>query len=188
MRIELTGGQLKRVNSIVGGDSLTFTIRRTAYPASLWTAKFALSNEGSTAGEFDGSASGDDFSFDIPGSWTNALTPARMQAWLVFTEIADDTNRATEDCGLLTVQPNPLGVLAPSLAQLMLNALNEAMSILVSQAEQSASFNGQSYTLQNMTELKTMRDHLIAEVGAEQKRLGIGLQKGQARTIRTRFL
>src|SRR5207248_745287 len=101
---------------------------------------------------------GNDFHFDLTSAVTSAIKPGKCQAWLIFTEIADSTQRITEYVGILTVSPNPLGTLAPSQTQIMLDKVLATIKILLAQPEQTASFNGQSYQLYDIEKLYKIRD------------------------------
>ena len=182
-----SGSDMTRITQLVQGNSLTFTVFRAAYLATLWTMKFILSKDGSVVSSFDASASGTSFSVTLTSAQSLTIKTGRCQVALVFTNISDPTQRASEYVGILTVTPNPGGTLVQTVEMVALAKVKSAISIIVSQPEQSASFNGQSYQLHNIDQLYVIRDRLQVEVDNQMRELGIIRRAGGARTILTRF-
>ena len=183
------GGQLNRITTLVAGDVLVFTVRRSQYVSADWTMTFVLTKDGSKS--FSKNATQDvnniDHDVNVTAADSATIKPGRLQGWLSFVKKTDATQRFTEYVGLLTVMPNPVGTLTPSEAQQALTKIKSAIKLIVSQPEASASFNGQSYSLQNITELYKIRDRLQMEVDSEMREMGVARRSGGARIILTRF-
>lgn len=167
------------------GDTTVFTISDSNYPASAWSCKLALTKDGSNIAQFTGTPVGDSFSFSVKPVSPIAAGPA--QAWLVFTNIATPTLRYSEDIGLVTVLPDPMGTLTASELQLTITALDATIKAIVSQPEFSASFNGQTYTLHNIKDLYEIRGQLQIRLDNELRASGVTTRGSGFRIIKTRF-
>lgn len=173
------------VNTLVAGDSLVWTFSGDPDHLSSdgWTCAFDLSRNGINLLEVAATADGDNWNVGLLTTDTSDLTPGYVQAYLVFTKSED---RATLFAGDLTVLPDPAGSLSPTPSMAALAAVKNTITLIVSQPEVSASFNGQSYTLQNIKDLMDIRNQLQAEVNSELRALGVDLRTN-FRTILTRF-
>jgi hypothetical protein len=186
MKIETAGDIIDR-DVLVAGDALSFSFNFSTYPASLWSLQFALTLNGVKILQKDGTASGDTHTVALVHEDTKNLKCGKCQVWLVYTDRSTNTKRFSVDAGLLMVLPNPLGTLPPSPNALALAAIKRTIQTIVSQPEASASYNGQSYTMQNIGELHDLEHHLSVEVDNELRALGIPSKSGH-KTIRTRFV
>ena len=88
------------------------------------------------------------------------------------------------------IASNPTGSDPRTWAQIALASIEATIGQLVSRTVTSASVNGQTYTLSNITELFTLRERLRSEVAREeaQARLNAGLGAGNKVGIRFRRL
>ena len=176
------------INTLAAGDALSFEFGNSSYPASLWFLNFALSLNGNKILNKQATASGDNFNVALIPADTITLRPGRCQAWLIFTEQSDATQRFSLPVGLLTILPNPLGNIALTENMLSFQAIQRTISIIVSQPESSANFNGQSYSMHNLNDLYAIRDRLKVAVDLELQELGIPTRGSGFKTIRTRFV
>jgi hypothetical protein len=182
-----TSGDVINVDVLVAGDALSFSFNLSTYPASLWSLEFALSLNGSKTLSKAGTATGDTHNVALLSADTLNLKCGKCQVWLIFTKIADTTQRFTLDAGLLSVLPNPLGILPATDNALALAAIKRTIQQVISQPESTASYNGQSYSMHNIKDLYDIRNNLQAAVDAELREIGISSKTGH-KTIRTRFV
>lgn len=181
-----TIGDNVQMSTLTQGDTLSFTVRRSSYPASEgWNMQFVLTLDGSKMAAVQATADGDDFRIDLASDDTAAFKLGRCQVFLVFD---DGTQRFSESAGLLNVIPDPLGTMAPSQAQQMLTAIDVTIAQLVAQPQSSASFNGEMYTAHNLKDLYDIRNRLVVRVDREKRKLGIPSEGSGFKTIRTRFV
>lgn len=183
-----TIGNNVEVKTLTAGDALLFVFGNSSYPASLWSLNFVLTFNGNKVLNHAATAAGDNFSIALESADTLQLRPGRCQVWLMFTLISDSTQRFTLPAGLLTLLPNPLGNIPQTENMLAFKSIQRTISLIVSQPESSANFNGQSYSMHNITDLYSIRDRLKQAVDIELKELGIPTRGTGFKTIRTRFV
>jgi len=175
------------VNTLTIGDSLSFTVHDPSYPASEWDLQLAFNLQGSKMATVDATASGDNHEIVITSAASALFKTGRCQAWLIYTNKADNTLRKSSYVGVITILPDPSGNLTPSPTKLALDAVNAAIQQMIAAPALSVSFNGQSYSLNNPRDIYDIRDRLQRTLDAEYAEIGIATRSGH-RTIRSRFI
>lgn len=172
------------VNVLVAGDSVSWSFYDAGHlPADGWAASLVFNRDGSQILTKGATPSGNNWIIGLVSTDTQALAAGITQVFLVFTRA---TERVTEYAGTITIAPNPTGTMTPTPAMLALTGIKNTITTIVSNPESSASFNGQTYTMQNLNDLFPIRDRLQAEVNAEFRTMGITV-RGSSRTILFRF-
>jgi len=150
------------------GDNITIVQSFTDYPASAYSITLYLSLNGTAATNTAGSGSGTDWTFSLTSATTSNLTAGVYDYAFYATKTADNS-RSTAQTGQLTFIPNLAASQTPSTAQQLLTALNATILELSGSGNQSVSFNGQSFSKRDMTQLMAMRRELEAQVFREQR-------------------
>ena len=109
------------------------------------------------------------------------MTVGQYSAAFYVTETASG-ERTTAKTGTVTVTPNLSVALEASKAAQMLEAIDDAIVTLSAGTNQTVSFNNQSFTKKNLSELVKFRDRIRAEVLAEER-----LASGKSNNIQIRF-
>jgi len=173
------------VFTIVQGDSLSFSLSLQGYPSSTWAGKVVFTDDGNHELDAPGTpntAGGWDFS--LTSAQTLQLSPGPKQ---VYLQVSSGVQRISQPVGSVQVMSDPMGQLPPSEAQVAFDAIMATIAIIVAQPEATASFNGQSYTLQNLKDLYAIRDRIAVEVDAELRAMGLSTKKSW-KTIQNRFV
>lgn len=173
--------------TLVSGDTWVLPFNDPDHPNNLWTAVISFTRNGVVLFTKAGVVDIGNFKFTITAAESAAsITPGGALIYVVFTNIADTTLRESEYGGGITVLPNPTTSMPPSANQQALTAVLATITLVLSQPEGSATFNGQTYTLQNIDTLYKIRNNLITDVNNELRGLGL-TKKGSSRNILTRF-
>lgn len=168
---------------IAAGDTLNFTVGFSGYPATSYGLTFILFNAGAVVATLTGTPSGSDFNVTASDEDTANYPPGR---YTYAAYVTQSGTRVLAERGQISVTPNFAIAEVPSEAQTLLTALNAALLSLSGSANSSVSFNGQSYTKQNIGDLMKMRTQLRAQVQAEQRAKGYDKSAGLKRIV-TRF-
>lgn len=171
------------VTILVAGDSDVLVFYDPDHPASSWSATFVLNRNGTTILSKAATISGDYHSVALATGDTSGLSPGIAQAYMLYTSGA---LRETLAVGTVSIAPNPSVTMTPTDAMAALAAVKQTITKLVSMVESSASFNGQTFTLQNISQLFEARDRLQAEVNNELLSMGLIVPR-RFRTIVHRF-
>lgn len=157
--------------SIDSGETVRFLVSDADYSALLWTAAFVLNNGVDAPVSTPGVPNGTGFDIVLTAAVTAALKPVQYQWALVYTAISPVTEKAIGETGAIEVLPNPSVQATPTFAQAQVTLLETVIASFGGNAFTSVSFNGQSFSRDNLT---TYRSDLIfwqARVIAEQRRL-----------------
>lgn len=171
--------------TIAAGATLLFTESLSGYPASLYTLALILNRDGIVIDNIAATASGDDFIVTKSAALTGAWQPGRVNWSEVVTKISDATVIQL-NTGQLSITPNFAASITPTAAMTQLAAAEAAILKLMTGANQSVSFNGQSFSRHNLHEFFGVRDRLRAQVDAELLAMGVST-RGGAKTLVTRF-
>jgi len=155
------------------GDTITWTEHFTSYPPADWTATVYFNLNGTPALNSVAAESDGDYVFNITAEQSAALTPGTY-AWAIYV-VNSDSQRETARTGILTLIPNLATQHAKSMAEQQLDALNETILTLSAGGDAAVSFNGQSVTKRDLTQLMRLRPDLEAQVFRE-KRLAANLR------------
>jgi len=171
---------------LTAGDTWVLSFTDDDHPNNLWTALIAFSRLGVQLFAKAGVNDVGNFKFTITAAESGTIAPGGTQVYVVFTNVADPTRRESEFAGAVTVLPNPTGSMTPTPSQQALTAVLATITKVLSQPESSATFNGQTYTMQNIETLYKIRNLLITDVNNELVGLGLAT-KPRSRNILTRF-
>lgn len=175
---------------ITAGDTIIFSVGPDArYPNTGWTLKFILSRDGQLLKSWDAASATDGLGFvvTLPASDTAQIVPGRANPAFVFTETDSSQRETISWSDTITILPDPTQILPDSDNRKALKAANAAIAQIAAAPYSSVSFNGQSYSIQNLKDLLALRDRLAVVVAAEFAELGIGPVRGGFRIIQTRF-
>lgn len=173
--------------SFEAGNTVLIQESFTDFPATDWTAKLNLVLGQNSPISVDSTASGNDFLFTIAWQTSASIPPGDYDyAIYVFTKTTA-AQRATAKTGVLTVLPDLTQVLAPSKAQEMVTLLEAVLQTFATTANQSVSFNGQSYSRGNIMEYQRQIVYWQSRVIAEQDKLNAQRGAGNPSVIYTRF-
>ena len=171
-------------STIAAGDTLSFSAGFSGYPATSYGLIFILSLNGAVVATLNGTPSGDDFIISATDEATASYPPGR---YFYAAYVTQGGERKMAQRGQISVTPNFAIAEVASEAQTLLTALNANILALSSSATSSVSFNGQSYTDRDLSQLMKMRNELRAQVQAEQRAKGYDANSGY-KTLRTRFV
>jgi hypothetical protein len=180
---------------LVQGDTYLIVIQIPGYPSAIWNAKYALVQNGSMKASIDMSAYiiggvTDQYQVWIDQASSEVLPVGFIDNYLIMTEQVPPTQaqRISIYVGTYRIVPNPMGTYVPNTPnQKALNAVNDTITLILSQPEQSASFNGQSYTLHNIKDLFAIRNELQVQVASELRNSGL-IIKPTSRIVQNRFV
>lgn len=167
--------------TLIVGDSWSWTATFADYPASTWSLTFYFQN-GSKSFSVATSASGDDFAATKIASDTAALEPGRYR-WRA--RVASGADAITVADGWTELDPDPaIGTSdLRSDARKMLDAVDAFLIGNASTAQASMQLNGRSIARWSLAELVQWRDRLRQEVRIEEQ----GDTAGMGRNIKVRF-
>jgi len=152
--------------SFESGNTVIFTEQFADYSPADWAATIYLSLNGVPVNNTTATESGVTYTFTIAATTTAAFQPGTYD---YVIRVAGGGEVATAKTGQINVLQNLAVAATPSTAQAMLTAIDATITALLGSGNQSVSFNGQSYTKRNITELRQMRLDLQAEVIKEQR-------------------
>lgn len=158
---------------ITSGTTVVWAETQTLYPQPDYTIAYkflALETpvDGPETFSVAGSGSGSAWTFTIASS---AAPKPGQYAWQQLVTRVSPAAIALIAEGRLTVKPNLSAAPTTSTAETMLAALETAITSLATSVNQSVSFNGQSFTKQDIGRLYEQRTRLQAEVKREKAAL-----------------
>lgn len=171
--------------SIVSGDVLTFIETDSSFPAGTYTATLSIKAESGPNLNLTSTASGRDHLFALTSSDTGMLITGNAVA--TFSMVDGSGNRTTRRSQMIFIIPDPSKPTPPSPAQLQVDAITAAITKLATGTTQSASFNGQSFTKKNLSELYSMQTALKAQLARERQQLNQAMGISPNRDIAPRF-
>jgi hypothetical protein len=163
------------------GDTWQWTEGFALYPASAgWTMSFSLYRYGQPVIQIDATASGDDFSINVPAATTAGKVAGAWQWTAYVTKGAD---RFTVETGTVTLKPD-LAAAGPTTDlrtenEKILDALLAAQQRRATKEQESMQISGRAIRYLAPDELEKMIGIYTYKVKAEQGRL--------RRTVLTRF-
>jgi hypothetical protein len=165
------------VEEITQGDTINWVFALPSYPGDQWTGQLSFTQAGSKVGAPANLVADP---MDVThwmvtvDSATSAKLPVGTCAvYTVMTRVALPNDRVSLFQGDVTVLPNPLGTMPQTPNMQALAAVNRTINIVLAQPEQSASFNGQTYTLHNIKDLFDIRTQLESFVSGEMAAVGV---------------
>jgi hypothetical protein len=171
---------------IQSGDTVNFAWNSSLYPPSAWSATIYLSRNGAMALSKAATEDGQDYEFTFTAIETAALVAGQYSYIVRYTETATSETE-TGERGQMLVTPNLAASQTASIAQQMLTALETAILALNTTANQSVSFNGQSFTKTDLGTLYRQRTLLQAEVAREKDALSAMLGENTGHNYQVRF-
>jgi len=157
-------------NPITAGDTLTFLVSSSLYPAPTWTLFYRLVSLVSTLDEitFSGTAEGSDHRILVTAA-ASAGWDAGTYQW--FAYFSDGTSRYTVDQGTVTLRGNPATIDAGydgrSHARKVLDRINAGIEAL-NLGVKSYTILGRDMTYRDIPELLMLQNRYEAEVAAEE--------------------
>lgn len=171
---------------IQAGDTINFALNNSLYPPAAWKATIYLHRNGSALLNKEATESGQDYNFTFSSAETAGLVSGQYNYQVRYKETATDETESGE-YGHLLVRPNFASSQTASIAQQMLTALETAILALSTTANQSVSFNGQSFTKTDLNTLYAKRTLLQAEVMRENEAISGMLGESNGRNYQFRF-
>lgn len=165
------------------GETVRFTVSETDHPATAWTLSFALRGVQSSLA-VAGVVSGSDFTVTLTAAQTTALKPGIYSAAAIFTETATTEVESTR-YGLITVGPN-IADSTTGPRRTAYEAARTKLEALSVNPYSSVSFNGQSFSAQNISEFQQLVDRLHIDALSEDVERGLAPRGGLVR-IQTRI-
>lgn len=169
-------------NSFVSGDSVSFLVSASDFPAGEWSLKFSIATD-SFPVVVEGTVEGLMHKVDIEPSVSETILPGDYACFFVLSKGGE---RVTVSDGFVRVLPNPLASMPDSWASRTLALVEEAITKIAAGTNTSVSINGQSFTKRSLSELTAFRDRLRMEVNVNLKKMGRP-SSGGMKTIQTRF-
>lgn len=169
---------------LAAGDTTLWTENFTDYPVGTWTAKFVLNMGSAQPITLDATTSGSDFLFTLPRLTSAGIPPGDYEFAIYVT---DGTQRTTAKTGTVSVLPDLAQGIAPTFAEKQVTNLEGAIATLNASTSQSVSFNGQSFTRQNLADYQKQLTYWQARVIAEQAKLAAQRGAGDPGRIQTQF-
>lgn len=175
--------------TIAAGDDVSWDKSFHDYPATEWTLHYVLRNKAAIY-TFAATATGQVFRVTLTSAETAQWKPG-VYAVGAYVSATGKQVAVRPSFPTMTVTPNlasnPAGVATESFAVRMLATLESTIEALATRRVNSASVNGQAYTLANLSELYQLREKFASEVRREkaQERLNAGL--GSSTKIGIRF-
>lgn len=181
----------KEPQQITAGDTIVWYRVVSDFPASEgWTLNYVLRGPTTiklTAATFQTANYVVEVADTVTADWKPGLYS--MQAY-----VSDGTDRFTVQTWFpkLTIKPNPANFVEGSasnltFAQATLVAVETALLALASRKVSSASVNGQSYSIQDVTKLVALRNRMREEVQSEQDAILFAAGLGGKKNILVQF-
>lgn len=175
---------------IAVGDTVEWTRQLDDYSAATYTLKYVLRNESNII-KFDATAQGA-FYFVSLTTATTALWKAGMYAVAAYVVNAGGTVQKQVPVAfprmviLPNLADNPNGVPVNTFAERGLVSIEATILQLTTRTVETATVNGQEYTLANIADLFLLRERFKSEVAREtaQSRLNAGMGAGNKVAIR----
>lgn len=154
------------------GDSVAFTLTDTNFPATEWTAQFLMFRQGKTTITTNGATNGTSYDFAINSATSTNIAP---EDWNYCVRFTNTSNAAVKSPlqwqGAVFVLSDPTVTYDPTVDEALLAALDAAILTLSGSANQSVSFNGQSYSRQSIDMLRQWRTQLQAGIYQQKARM-----------------
>lgn len=180
--------------ALAAGDTRAWTRAVNDYPSPTWNLFYVIRNKQNFY-RFNAVANAGVFTVVLNSNVTANWAPGEY-AIGAYVETNDASQRVEVRCAFptLTVGENlagkPQGIDPRSFAQQQLAVIEDTIAKLNSRTIESATVNGQAYTLADLPKLWQMREKYKSEVRREQaqKRLDAGLGAGNKVGVRFRPL
>ena len=179
------------VDEITQGDTINWIFALPSYPNDQWTGQLAFVQKGSKVGQ-PATMAADPTSLEnwlatVAAADTAKIPVGLTEVYTVMTGVADPKPRVSLFQGDVNVLPNPLGTIPQTSNMIALAAVQKTINIILAQPEQSASFNGQTYTLHSIKDLFDIRDQLQFNVNGELAVMGVSHGKNY-KILQDRFV
>lgn len=148
------------------GNTVNLTLAFADFSAATWTLALVFSRVGYSPVTFAGSASGTSFTVTLTSTITAAM-PAGTWNWTAY--VTSGGERTTADSGTVQILPDLSQTRTRSTSRIQLDAINAAITSIVSGKFSTVSFNGQTFTRQNLDMLMRQRTDLAADVYKEEQ-------------------
>ena len=176
-------------DKFTAGDTVNWNKTLSDYPASTHVLTYYLHPISGTGNVINITASANGNTHEV------RITPATSQnynqgdyRW--HSTVTDNTNTYAVDTGLLTINPNFRTTTAlddRSHAERTLAYIESTIEKLSQKVISSASVNGKSYTLANISDLMRLRDNYFYEVDAEKRKAKLNRGNRDPHNYRVRF-
>ena len=176
---------------ITAGDTIVWYRVVSDFPASEgWTLKYVLRGPTTinlTATTFQTS----NYKVEVADTVTADWKPG-LYSMVAFVENGSERFTVETWFPKLTIKPNPAAYVEGSasnltFAQATLAAVESALLALASRKVSSASVNGQSYSIQDITKLTALRNRMREEVQSEQDAILFAAGLGGKKNILVQF-
>lgn len=171
--------------TITAGDSVSWVINLTDYPASeSWELSYVLLNSSSKI-TITSEADGDSHLIDVSAATTAAYTAGEYKYTALIT---DGTDRYTVETGTITMLPDPAEQTTydgRTFAEVCLENIESILQGKASADNYSYSIGGRSLSKYSWDELITARNYFANEVRKEQRNES---GKTQSNLIKMRFV
>src|SRR5690242_6106851 len=168
------------------GDTVVFTEGFGDFPPASWSATVYLSLNGTAAINATATESGSTYTFTLTAANTATLAPGSYDFAIYCLETATNQRKFAKG-GTVQVLPNLAASQTASDAAQQLSAANTTLTTLLAKKNGSVSFNGQSFTMQNIDSLYRIIARLEAKVKAERDERAALRGEAPTRAIRPYF-
>jgi hypothetical protein len=177
---------------LTAGDTVTWYRVVSDYPASDgWTLFYVLRGTQTiklTAATWQTA----NYVVTVPAATTADWKPGLYSIEAYVTNVAGERHSVATWFPKTTIKPNPAAYVEGtatnlSFAQLTLAAVETALLALASRKVSSASVNGQSYAIQDVTKLIALRNRMREEVQSEQDAILFAAGLGGKKNILVQF-
>lgn len=174
---------------IAAGDAITWLRQIDDYPPPTWTLKYVIRNKANIY-KFEATNDAGVFSVSLTSAVTALWKPG---LYAIGAYVTDGSSQREVRCFFTTLEvganlaSQPQGVDPRSWASRTLPIIEETISALTSRTVETASVNGQMYTLANISDLFKLRERLKSEVAREEQKARLDAGLGAGNKIGVRF-
>lgn len=192
--MSLTDQQLPRIEPqvIAAGDNAIWWRQLDDYSPTEWTLHYVLRNSADIY-KFDAATDGSLFKVDLASATTATWKPGKYLIGAYVSKTGEQHQIRTAFPNFVigpNLAVNPQGAPTVSFAGQALANIERTILALTSRTVETASVNGNAYTLANIGELFKLRERFRSELAREeqQERLNAGLGAGNKIGVRFRSL
>jgi len=153
-------------DSFEAGSTVLFTENFADYSVSSWTAKIYFVLGTAAPITVTATTSGTNFLFTLSEAITSSFTPGKYD-YVIY--VSSSTERTTAKQGTVTVLQDMSKAREATAAEIALAGIEAAINKLSSKVNSSVSFNGQTFTHNDLNSLTRARTYYKAEVIREER-------------------
>lgn len=172
-------------DSFEAGSTVIFTDSFSDYPVSTWTATLCLVKGADSPITVTATTSGQFFLFTLSAALTATIPPGYYE-YVIY--VTSSGQRTTARTGQITVLQDMSVARAKTSAETMLEGINDAITKLASKVNSTVSFNGQTFTHNDLASLIRSRTYFQAEVIREQRQAAALRGAGDQSRIGVQFV